>query len=77
MSEPKGVRHEVVTFTVRERTGLIVPRGDGLKTMEAAETRAAEWAREKDEPATIEKVTYVGYRHTEPVKIVEPPEVSA
>lgn len=74
MSEPQGQRQEVVTYTIREKTGLVITRGSGLKTLEAAETRAAEWAREKDEPAIIERVTYVGYRHAERVDTILPPD---
>lgn len=74
MTEPQGLRHEIVTFLIREKTGLIIPRGSGLKTVEAAEERAAEWVREKDERCTIERKTYTAFTHVEPVRTLYPPE---
>ena len=64
---PQGVRQDVVTYTVRDRSGMV--RNSGMKDLEGA-SRHAQTLVEQAEvgPFMVERVTYVSFTHRETIE---------
>ena len=74
MSDPLellGTREEVVTYTVKDRAGLI--RGRGLPSQESAQQIIAQLMENEfgQHPYEIERVTFVSFTRREVVETVK------